>query len=428
MTGLVALTVPSATKVLLLLELLPLTAAFSWTFQSAPTQCQNLSISISGGGTPPYSVLIIPSGSTPFTNGTEVRKIISQQFSSNSVSFQLAYPAESQLVAVVSDATGFGTGGTSAEAEVVSSSDSSCIDASKSVTPDWFLNLDPSNQLVQCTATRIWWTASNVSGNPFFFGVIPGGDSFVIPESNVNTTSDTGTGFSWTPNVREGTTMHIVGNDNNGNGTGGSSRLTVGQNLQNDNSCLNSNSPSSTAGTPAGGSYPTDTSGDSSGGSSTSNINVGAIVGGVVGGVLGLLALLLIFYFIRRRTRQNRKNNEKPVDLLQSDEGDERPNGPGEPPEYYRPDPFIVPDPTYDESSASASGRPLSASERPTSRSGTPDIASSSTGTKKTGAPRVLRPVNIIQHDDAGPSEVGGKKEEEPETIELPPAYTNIRK
>lgn len=102
MTGLVALTVPSATKVLLLLELLPLTAAFSWTFQSAPTQCQNLSISISGGGTPPYNVLIIPSGSTPFTNGTEVRKIISQQFSSNSVSFQLAYPAESQLVAVVS--------------------------------------------------------------------------------------------------------------------------------------------------------------------------------------------------------------------------------------------------------------------------------------------------------------------------------------
>ncbi|KAH7871785.1 uncharacterized protein C8R40DRAFT_1054050 [Lentinula edodes] len=429
MTGLVALTVPSATKVLLLLELLPLTAAFSWTFQSAPTQCQNLSISISGGGTPPYSVLIIPSGSTPFTNGTEVRKIISQQFSSNSVSFQLAYPAESQLVAVVSDATGFGTGGTSAEAEVVSSSDSSCIDASKSVVPDWYLNLDPSNQLVQCTATRIWWTESNVSGTPFFFGVIPGGDSFVIPESNVNTTSDTGTGFSWTPNVREGTTMHIVGNDNNGNGTGGSSRLTVGQNLQNDNSCLNNNSPSSTAGTPAGGSYPTDTSGDSSGGSSTtSNTNVGAIVGGVVGGVLGLLALLLTFYFIRRRTRQNRKNNEKPVDLLQSDEGDERPNGPGEPPEYYRPDPFIVPDPTYDESSASASGRPLSASERPTSRSGTPDVASSSTGTKKTGAPRVLRPVNIIQHDDAGPSEVGGKKEEEPETIELPPAYTNIRK
>jgi hypothetical protein len=54
-------------------------------------------------------------------------------------------------------------------------------------------------------------------------------------------------------------------------------------------------------------------------------------------------------------------------------------------------------------------------------------IASSSTGTRKT-APRMFRPVNIIQHDDAGPSGQEVKEEEEPETIELPPAYTNIRK
>ena len=40
---------------------------------------------------------------------------------------------------------------------------------------------------------------------------------------------------------------------------------------------------------------------------------------------------------------------------------------------------------------------------------------------------RPLRPINIIQHDDAGPSE---PKEEEgdPETIELPPAYTAVKK
>lgn len=35
--------------------------------------------------------------------------------------------------------------------------------------------------------------------------------------------------------------------------------------------------------------------------------------------------------------------------------------------------------------------------------------------------PSQLRPVNIIQHDDAGPDEGS-------ETIELPPAYTNIRR
>lgn len=337
----------------------------------------------------------------------------------------------------VSDSTGFGSGGTSAEAEVEASDDDSCIDASQSVTPDWFLNLDPPNEIVQCTPTRIWWDASNVTGyvlihflgsshsisltsTPTFFGIIPGGDSFVIPEVGINTTTGTGTGFSWTPSIREGTTLNIVGNDGRGNGTGGSSRLTVSQNLQNDNSCLNSNSPSSTAGSPAGGSYPTDPSGDSTGGSSSgSSTNVGAIVGGVVGGVVGLLALLLILYFIRRRSNRNSHLKEKPVDLLQADEGDERPHDrPAQLPEYYQPDPFIVPDPSSaDDTATSSGGAPMSSSsERPTS-SGMQDLTSSST--RKGGAPRSLRPVNIIQHDDAG--QAGANKEEEPETIELPP-------
>jgi hypothetical protein len=418
----------SAAAVLLLLPIG--VASFTWSFQNTPTQCSNISISISGGGTPPYNILIIPSGPSPFTNGTEVRKIISQESLSSSVSFQLNYPGDSQFVAVVSDATGFGSGGTSAEAEVTSSSDSSCIDASQSVSPEWVFNLDPTSQIVQCTPTRIWWQTTNVSGTPTFFGVIPGGNSFVIPESNVNTTTATGTGFSWNPSIRTQTVLYIVGNDDKGNGTGGSTVQTVSNNLQNDNSCLNSNSPSSTAGSPAGGSYPTSTSssGNSTSSTSSSSNNTGAIVGGVIGGVVGLLALLLLFYFIRRRTRQSRRLKEKPVDLLQSDEGD------GHPPEYYRPDPFIVPDPTVDESATSdgrpvsgydAEGRPWSRSERPSSRSGTPDLASSST--RKTGPPRSLRPVNIIQHDDAGPSEAADKQLE-PETIELPPAYTNITK
>ena len=48
------------------------------------------------------------------------------------------------------------------------------------------------------------------------------------------------------------------------------------------------------------------------------------------------------------------------------------------------------------------------------------------TTTRKSAAIPQLRPVNIIQHDDAGPSEdLSGQAE--PETIELPPAYTHIR-
>ncbi|KAF5377038.1 hypothetical protein D9757_007724 [Collybiopsis confluens] len=390
--------------------------------KSSPAQCQNLSIGLSGSGQPPYNILIVPSGPSPLSNNSEVRKIISQEFSSNSVSFKLNYPAESQFVAVVSDSTGFGSGGTSATVEVISSSDSSCINATDPVSPLWFTHFDNFNQVVQCTPTRIWWDTTNVTGTPSFFGVIPGGESFVIPESQINATSELGTGFEWTPNIREGTTLHVIGNDAKGNGTGGSSRLTVGNNPNNDNSCLNQNSPSSTAGSPAGGSYPTDTSGDSTGGSSSSGGQVSIFLS-VSSWTDEITALTLALSLAVLRTTQNRRFNEKPVDLLPAEEGDQ----PGEPPEYYRPDPFIVPEPTVD-GTESSFGRPLSGSERPSSRSGTPDLASTSAGTRKTGAPRTLRPVNIIQHDDAGPSETAAKKEEAPETIELPPAYTNIRK
>jgi hypothetical protein len=40
--------------------------------------------------------------------------------------------------------------------------------------------------------------------------------------------------------------------------------------------------------------------------------------------------------------------------------------------------------------------------------------------------PPSLRPVNVIQHEDAGPSLPADNQEAE--TVELPPAYTNIRK
>lgn len=168
-------------------------------------------------------------------------------------------------------------------------------------------------------------------------------------------------------------------------------------------------------------------------------------VGGVIGGLVFLAAVVLVLLFLRRRKNVQKNQKERPVDLLQDDEGDAAPQR-TELPQYYEPEPFIVPDPTATSSSAhghddadgrrhseSTSGaRPLSGATS-TSRSGTPDMAAVLSGSTVTSArksalgPRSLRPVNIIQHDDAGPSEAGVKEEEE-ETIELPPAYTNIRK
>jgi len=51
-------------------------------------------------------------------------------------------------------------------------------------------------------------------------------------------------------------------------------------------------------------------------------------------------------------------------------------------------------------------------------------MTNATTTTRKSLLPPQLRPVNFIQHDDAGPNEGSA---DEPETIELPPAYTNIR-
>lgn len=120
------------------------------------------------------------------------------------------------------------------------------------------------------------------------------------------------------------------------------------------------------------------------------------------------------------------------MDLLHGDQEDGP--GRGDLPQFYQPEPFVVPDPTVQSSShghMSEGERRASLQTSTTTdllRSGTPDAhgpmsSGSSNNTRKSPAgPAQLRPVNIIQHDDGGP-------EGEPaETIELPPAYTNIRR
>ena len=98
---------------------------------------------------------------------------------------------------------------------------------------------------------------------PNFQGVIPGGQSFSIPVGETSTKVGSGVGFNWTPDVRIGTTFLLVGGDDRGLGVAGSNLFTIQQGAS---SCLNSTSPSSTAGSPAGGSYPTSTDGSGTSG------------------------------------------------------------------------------------------------------------------------------------------------------------------
>ncbi|KAJ7033738.1 hypothetical protein C8F04DRAFT_1104015 [Mycena alexandri] len=438
-------------------------AAYTWSFKAQPTQCGNVSISVSGGS-PPYEVLVVPYGSSPLPNNIEARKIQAVQSASADISFKLNFPANSQFVAVVSDSTGFGSGGTSVGVEVTSSGDSSCFDSTKNVSPDFVYSIVPAGRIIQCEPTRIWWDPSTVQGQPKFQGVIPGGDSFGIPQGAITTVAEQGTGFNWTAPLRGMTTLLLVGGDNRGNGTAGSTLYIVGSGDNNDNSCLDSTSPISTTGSPAGGSYSTSTSGagtsgGGSGGGSGGNgsgsgsdggshdgskTNIGAIVGGVVGGVAFLLAVVLVALFFIRRRRLGKHEKVRP-DLLndERDEGDEGGRvARNELPQFYQPEPFLAAgiaprssvggltaDDRHPSDLTDEHGRPISGvfSE---GRSETPDPSTSvSTSTRKTAPMRQMRPVNIIQHADAGPSLPPPERgEEEPETVELPPAYTNIRK
>ncbi|KAF8166705.1 hypothetical protein BJ912DRAFT_1025856 [Pholiota molesta] len=449
--------------------LLPSAHAYTWNFANTPTQCGTLTVTIadsnskgkgkgdSSSGTPPYRILILPFGSSPLPNTIEARRIMDIPFPGNAtqVSFTLPYPENSQFVAVVSDATGFGSGGTSVAAQVTASNNATCFDATKSVQPLFVFSINPLYQIVQCTDTRIWWDPTTVQGTPNFLGIIPGGESFAIPEGPITNVTEQGTGFTWKPPLRGGTTLILVGGDARGNGTAGSALNSVSSGINNDGSCLSDSSPSSTPGSPAGGSYPTSNSGGTTG--SGGATNVGGIVGGVIGGLALIIIALILFWVYRRRGRTQKRYKERP-DLINADDDDEDEEGDGprathgpgsarrnELPQYYQPEPFMVPDPTLDGTSSLHGGtqtgtgtmtddaegrRPLSgATSSFYTRATTPDAASSALGggggageRRKGGAPRPMRAVNIIQHDDAGPS----LPPEEPETIELPPAYTAL--
>ncbi|KAI9438586.1 hypothetical protein H4582DRAFT_2076217 [Lactarius indigo] len=420
-------------------------SAYTWQFTSQPRQCQNVSIDVQGSGQPPYSLLLIPNGPSPLPNNTEVRTIQNISFpgTSSSLSFNLNYPEGSSFVAVVSDSSGFGTGGTSTPVTVLESSDSSCYDPTKGIQLPWLFYVEPSGGITQCESVRWWWGQDLVKGTVNFYGVIPGGNSFNIPQGPLSTNTVTGTGFSWTVDITGGTNILIIGGDDRGIGSGGVAPFTVAYSVN--STCLNSTSPSSTAGSPAGGSYPTSTSGSSSG-SSGGRSNTGLIAGadfqlefseayvllksffftgGIAGGLVVIIAVALIAFFYPRRRGYSAVG--RPVNVLHDDEDGHVPHR--DPLHYYTPEPYTVPDPTIGRTfeAAYAPDRPVTLTTADIPRPQTlVGMTAPVTATRKNAPRPQRRPVNIIQHDDAGPSEVP-MSVGEPETIELPPAYANIR-
>ncbi|KIM74568.1 hypothetical protein PILCRDRAFT_14335 [Piloderma croceum F 1598] len=441
-------------------------SGFSFTIDNTPQQCSNLNISVIGSGQPPYSAVIVPYGSTPLANNIEVREVLDVAFigASTSTSFQLNYPENSQFVVVVSDSTGFGTGGASVAVQVQTSSDSSCYNNAKSSSPPFTFSITPvDNQLTQCTSTRIDLYGTT-QGSVQFYGVIPGGQCFPINEENIGTGSDAG--FDFTVPVRAGVTVLLIGGDSRGIGSGGSEQIVVEQ--SGSQSCLDSSSPSSTPGSPAGQIvYPTSSSGGGSavnnnggngsstnGTSSKSNKDVDkdAIIGGAAGGGLIIIAInvLVCLYFIRRRRRtryDNPVDRQSNAELLSPGLNQISP--------FYEPEAFRAPD----TATVSSYGRQSYDPRQSTEASTTPSISRTglnvtpSHGMQSYNSNKSMQTdmTTFLQH--SGTPEPGGlgrgstssgssptpnsslvpghlypinEKSAIPETTILPPAYSNI--
>jgi hypothetical protein len=162
----------------------------------------------------------------------------------------------------------------------------------------------------------------------------------------------------------------------------------------------------------------------------TSTVRDPSLIFLLSGGVLGAAILLvsaLAFWFIRRRSYSA---VARPVNVLQVQDDEDQNEEPEDYglPQYYVLEPYPVSDQTTTGTSpASSNGRPRSMSTvtADVKRPQTPTTPTKKT--RKSAALPQLPPVNIIQHDDAGPSEgLSGQVEPASEMIELPPAYSKI--
>lgn len=266
-----------------------------------------------------------------------------------------------------------------------------------------------------------------------------------------------GQGFSWVPPIRAGTIFSITGGDSRGMGTAGSTVRIV--QYDEDSSCLDGTSPSSTVGKPAGWINPTAhmlsaTKGDESGRFVVLNEllptadvfrtrSIIAVIAAVTVGSLLVVALAMLVLSIWRR----RKMRSRPRVLIDEIDDDldqsnrlRRNQSRNNLPENHHLEPFPllqavqekdVHSPQESESGIQRYPRRPSEASSLTSKSRL-SVNTSFSGRKyealgytKGAMFEQESPVSILQHGDAGPS----RSPESPESpIELPPAYARIKR
>ncbi|EJD46973.1 hypothetical protein AURDEDRAFT_164034 [Auricularia subglabra TFB-10046 SS5] len=150
--------------------------AYSFYFSSQPTQCQPLTVHIEGEGKPPYR-LLLADGNPAYESGrwTDVR------FSGSSHTIQaLQWSGGSQIVAMVSDLNGIGTGGTSGIIPVSNSTDARCDPQFK--YDDAFFHWEFRNSISSCKLANlsIWTNLSAITPPLSGFVMLLSGQSFAL--------------------------------------------------------------------------------------------------------------------------------------------------------------------------------------------------------------------------------------------------------
>ncbi|RPD81445.1 hypothetical protein L226DRAFT_566214 [Lentinus tigrinus ALCF2SS1-7] len=292
-------------SLILFLNFLLQTCAANFTFTySEATQCDDFQVSWTGG-TPPFYLTIIPA----FAVQSKVA-IADSSFNNNHGVFStpMTFPADKKIVVVMSDATGFGSGGVSPVITVGKPVNNGYCSAND-------FDFTNDDALTQCTPYHITNYNYGKAVEPVqLTGVVPGGSTFVL-----NVPKGTNS-YTWGADVAAGTQLILMMTDAIGKQGGNTDIMVVAQSLN--TSCLDNNSPASATNAPSltsasGTISPTsnnsspsssssasrsDTTPSSPSRSDTSSSRTGTLVAAIVAPVVGVTVLVVgAFIWCRRR-------------------------------------------------------------------------------------------------------------------------------
>ncbi|KAI0705750.1 hypothetical protein C8T65DRAFT_830524 [Cerioporus squamosus] len=282
-------------------------ANFTFTYGAA-TECDDFDFSWTGG-TPPFTLTFVPSYQTKITV-----VIPDSAFSNSHGSYTtpMRLSAGNETVVVMSDSTGFGSGGVSPLFKVGNSVRHLPCGIKDDPHNDFYFNID--NPFTQCSDVTFSWD-KDVIQPVQITGVVAGGSTFVLnPENGSHI-------FDWKVNIVGGTQVLFFMTDSGARQGGTESVMTVLQ--SGDMSCLGSGSPASVTNPPASTSTQT---GTASASSSASHISTGTLVAAIVAPVVAvtMLAIGTIIWYCRRRRNRGvtvlgGRSKQPEVDLTKGD-------------------------------------------------------------------------------------------------------------